>query len=165
MMKRTMAALLTICIGTIALADTRAPTNTPTTEGESTAETLRQLERDWAVAIKTGDGERIGRILGADWIEVSNDGRKLTREQLIAGVKSGRVKVESIEFGPLDVKVLGDVAVVQGSHVEESTANGQHVSGEVVWMDVFANRNGKWVVVRSQSAARVEVASRPRWPI
>jgi len=165
MIKSTVGALLTICIGAIALADTRVPTNTPIAEGESTAETLKQLERDWAVAIKAGDGEQIGRILGDDWIEVSNDGRKLTREQLIAGVKSGRVKVESIEFGPLDVKVLGDVAVVQGSHVEKSTTNGQRISGEVVWMDVFANRNGKWVVVRSQSAARVEVASRPRWPI
>jgi ketosteroid isomerase-like protein len=156
MMKRTVGALLTICIGALALADTRVP---------STAETLKQLERDWAVAIKAGDGEQVGRILGDDWVEVSNDGRKLTKEQLIAGVKSGRVKVESIEFGPMDVKVLGDVAVVQGSHVEKSTANGQRISGEVVWMDVFANRDGNWVVVRSQSAARVEVASRPRWPI
>jgi ketosteroid isomerase-like protein len=156
MMKRTVGALLTICIGALALADTRAP---------STAETLKQLERDWAVAIKAGDGEQVGRILGDDWVEVSNDGRKLTKEHLITGVKSGRVKVESIDFGPMDVKVLGDVAVVQGSHVETSTKNGQRISGEVVWMDVFANRDGKWVVVRSQSAARVEVASRPRWPI
>jgi len=165
MMKKAVGTLLTICIGAIALADTRAPTNTPKTDAESTAETLKQLERNWAAAMKTGDGEQIGRILGEDWIEVSNDGRKLTKEQLVSGVKSGRVKVESIEFGPLDVKVLGDAAVVQGSHVERSTTNGQSISGEVIWMDVFANRNGKWVVVRSQSAARVELASRLRWPI
>ena len=165
MMKKTVGALLTICIGAIALADTRALTNTPKTESASTAETLKQPERDWAGAMKTGDSALIGRILGDDWVEVSNDGRKLTKEQVIAGVKSGPVKVESIEFGPMDVKVLGDVAVVQGSHVETSTTNGQRVSGEVVWMDVFANRNGKWVVVRSQSAARVESAPRLRWPI
>ena len=165
MMKKTVGALLTICIGAIALADTRALTNTPKTESASTAETLKQLERDWAGAMKTGDSALIGRILGDDWVEVSNDGRKLTKEQVIAGVKSGPVKVESIEFGPMDVKVLGDVAVVQGSHVETSTKNGQRIIGEVVWMDVFANRNGKWVVVRSQSAARVESAPRLRWPI
>lgn len=164
-MKRTVGALVAICIGALALADTRAPTKPPISEGESTAETLKELERQWAGAIKAGDSERIGRILGEDWIEVSNDGKKLTRAQLIPGVKSGRVKVESIEFGPFEVKVLGDVAVVQGSHVEMSTTNGQRTRGEVVWMDVFANRDGKWVVVRSQSAARVEVASRPRWPI
>lgn len=157
MMKKAVKVLLIICMGGIALADTRAP--------PSTADAVKQLEQDWADAMKTGDGEQIGRILGDDWIEVSNDGRKLTRNQLIAGVKSGRVKVESIELGPLDVKVLGDVAVVQGSHVERSTTNGQPTSAEVVWMDVFANRNGKWVAVRSQSAARVELASRLRWPI
>jgi hypothetical protein len=83
----------------------------------------------------------------------------------MAGITSGRVKVESIELGPLDVKLLGDVAVVQGSHIEKSTMYGQHSSAEVVWMDVFANRGGKWVVVRSLAAARSEEASRPRWPI
>jgi len=124
-----------------------------------------QLERDWAVAIKAGDSDKVAVILADDWIEFSNDGRKLTKGQLIASLKSGRVKVESIEFGPLEVKVLGDVAVVQGSHVEESTTNGRNTSAEVVWMDVFAKRDGKWVVVRSQSAARAEAASGPRWPI
>ena len=156
-MKKTMGVLLIAGIGAVALADTQAP--------PSTVETLKQLERNWADALKTGDGEQIRQILGDDWIEVSNDGRKLTKEQLIAGVKSRQVKVDSIEFGPLDVKVLGDAAVVQGSHVERTTTNGQRTGGEVVWMDVFANRNGKWVVVRSQSAARVELASRLRWPI
>jgi ketosteroid isomerase-like protein len=156
-MRKTVGALLTLCIAAIALADTRAPA--------STAETLKQLERDWAEAMRVGDGEQIGRILGDDWVEVTSDGRRLTREQVIAGVKSSRMKVDSIEFGPLDVKVLGDVAVVQGSHVERSTRNGERSSAEMVWMDVFANRNGKWVVVRSQSAARVEAVSRLRWPI
>jgi ketosteroid isomerase-like protein len=164
-MKRIVGPLLTVCIGALALADTRAPTNTPITEGESTAETLKQLERDFAVAIRAGDVEKVGRMLDDDWVEFSNDGKKVTKEQLIADVKSGRVKVESIEFGPMDVKVLGDVAVVQGSHVERTTMNGERSSEEVVWMDVFANRGGRWVAVRSQSAARVEVASRPRWPI
>lgn len=163
-MKRTVGALMSIFIAALALADTQA-SKPPKPEGDSTVEALKELEREWAVAIKAGDGEHIGRILGDDWIEVSNDGKKLTKGQLIAGVKSGRVKVESIDFGPLDVKLLGDVAVVQGSHVENSTANGQRTRGEVVWMDVFANRDGKWVVVRSESAARIEVASRPRWPI
>jgi ketosteroid isomerase-like protein len=164
-MKRTVAALLTLCIGALAGADTGAATNAPATADAGTAETLKQLERDWTVAIKVGDSERLGRILGDDWIEVSNDGRKLTKQQLLTGVKNGRVKVDSIELGPMDVKVLGDAAVVQGSHVEKTTRNGEPTSVEVVWMDVFANREGKWVVVRSQSAARSEMPSRPRWPI
>jgi ketosteroid isomerase-like protein len=165
-MKRTLGALLTLGVCALALAD--APTPPASTAGaqtESTAATLKRLERDWTIAMQTGDAERIGGILGDDWVEVSGDGRKVTKERLLAGIKSGRVKVESIELGPLDVKVLGDVAVVQGSHVEKSTTNGERTSVEVIWMDVLANRSGKWVVVRSQSSARSEEASRPRWPI
>jgi ketosteroid isomerase-like protein len=163
-MKRLVAALFTMCIVALALADTRIAV-----EGERTAESLKQLERDWTDAEKAGDVEKIGRIVADDWTGVDNDGRKLTKEQLIAHIKSGRNKTESVELGPMDVKVLGDAAVVQGSDTETGTANGEHTSVEIIWMDVFANREGKWVCVRSQFArahsAQAEMASRPRLPI
>jgi ketosteroid isomerase-like protein len=162
-MKRLFGALLTIGIGALTLADTRLATG-----GEGTVETLTQLERDWADAEKAGDSEKIGRIVADDWIGVDNDGRKLTKEQLIARLKSGSAKAESIELGPMDVKILGNTAVVQGSDIEIGTMNGKHTSVEIIWMDVFANRDGKWVCVRSQSAKAQSggagTASRPRWP-
>jgi ketosteroid isomerase-like protein len=67
-------------------------------------------------------------------------------------MKSGTAKLESFEFGPMDVKVLGSVAVVQGSNTEKSTtSDGKVSSGKYAWMDVFVKRGGKWVIVRSQS--------------
>ena len=163
-MKRLVGAMFAMCIGALALADARIAT-----EGQRTAETLKQLERDWADAEKAGDSEKIGRIVADDWTGVDNDGRKLTKEQLIAHIKSRKDKTASVELGPMDVKVLGDAAVVQGSDTEKGTANGEHTSVQIIWMDVFANRDGKWVCVRSQFArahsAQVEMASRPRLPI
>jgi hypothetical protein len=50
------------------------------------------------------------------------------------------------------VKVLGNVAVVQGGDTEKSTIGGKDTSGQWVWMDVFEKRDGKWLAVRSQSA-------------
>jgi len=52
----------------------------------------------------------------------------------------------------MEVKVLGNVAVVQGSHTEKSTTNGKDTSGKWIWTDVFVKRDGKWLIVRSQSA-------------
>lgn len=71
---------------------------------------------------------------------------------MLADVKSGASKVETFAFGPMDVKVLGNVAVVQGSDTEKSTSAGKDSSGKYLWMDVFVKRDGKWVAVRSQTA-------------
>jgi ketosteroid isomerase-like protein len=168
-MKRLVGGLFTMCIAALALADTRTVVSIEAPEAERTAQILKQLEQDWIDAEKTGDSEKLGRIVADDWTGVDNDGRRQTKEQLIARIKSDRDKTESIELGPMEVKVLGDAAVVQGSDIEMGTTSGKQASVKIIWMDVFANRDGKWVCVRSQSAraqsGAVGTASRPRWPI
>jgi len=163
-MTRLVGALLTLCVGALALADTRIPVSTRATTGECTTEILKQLERDWADAENVGDRDKIARIVADDWSGFENDGSKLTKEQLIARIDSGRVKASSVEFGPMEVKVLGDVAIVQGTVITRSAAGGKDTTRSQVWMDVFTKRDGKWVAVRSQSA-QAETHSRLRWPI
>jgi hypothetical protein len=48
---------------------------------------------------------------------------------MLADLKSGTQKLESFEFGHMDVKVLGKAAVVQSSGTEKSSAGGQDTSG------------------------------------
>lgn len=50
--------------------------------------------------------------------------------------------------------VLGNVALVQGTTTERSSADGVDSSSKFIWMNVFANRGDKWVVVRSQAGKR-----------
>ena len=82
---------------------------------------------------------------------VGTDGKE-TKKDLLADIKSGGSKIESFDFGPIDVKVLGSVAIAQGSDTEKSTTKGKDSSGKWVWMDVFVKRDGKWVAVRSETA-------------
>ena len=49
----------------------------------------------------------------------------------------------------MDVKVLGNVAVVQGSDTDKSSYGGKDTSGKYVWTDVYVKRGGKWQAVRS----------------
>ena len=116
------------------------------------SQTIKQLEHDWVDAAKAGDRNRLSQLLADDWTGIGYDGSKETKQSLLADMKSGASKLESFEFGPMDVKVLGNVAVVQGSDTEKSTANRKYTSGKWVWMDVFVKRDGKWLAVRSQSA-------------
>jgi uncharacterized protein (TIGR02246 family) len=116
----------------------------------SVSQAVQQLEKDWAAAQQAGDTDKLGQILADDWTAWGPEGKKFTKAQLVSAVKTGKMKVESMEFGSMDVKVLGSVAVVQGSDTEKSTNDGKDSSGKYVWTDVFAKRDGKWVAVRSQ---------------
>lgn len=120
-------------------------------EAAAISETVQKLEHDWTEAEKTGDMAKLGEIVAVDWKGLEPDGSVMTRRELMSDIKSGASKVESYEFGPMDVKVMGRVAVVQGSDTEKSTTRGKDTSGRWVWTDVFVNRDGKWVAVRSQA--------------
>jgi len=118
----------------------------------ATADAIKKLEQDWLDAAKASDADRLGAILADDWRGLDSDGRAESKKSYIENYKSGKSKLESFDFGAMDVKVLGTVAVVQGSDTEKSSADGQDTSGKYYWMDVFANRKGKWVVVRSMTS-------------
>jgi hypothetical protein len=49
----------------------------------------------------------------------------------------------------MNVQVLGDVAVVQASVMEERIRDGKDTRGEFVFMDLLKKRAGTWVIVRT----------------
>ena len=145
-----VALLVCACVGLL-LARTPASGVARQAKGMSVAQTVKQVEHDWLEAEKASDVGRLGQIIADDWIGI-HDTQRMTKQSYLASVKSGSTKIESFEMGPMDVKVLGNVAVVQGSDTEKSITNGKDSSGKYMWMDVFVKRGGKWVAVRSQIA-------------
>jgi len=148
-MKKFAGTILLICV-CVGLALAKAQTQAP--KAASTAESVKQLEKDWLEAEKAGDTDKLNQILGDDWVAIGLDGKTETKQEFLANLKSGQMKMESFEMGPMQVKMVGGAAVVQGSDTEKSTSNGKDSSGKYVWMDVFAKRDGKWMAVRSQTA-------------
>jgi ketosteroid isomerase-like protein len=150
-MKRLLTAVLMTCAAMgLAFADT--PSATAPAKSASTSDSIKQIEHDWTEATIAGDFDKVSQIIADDWAGISFDGSKMTKQGFLADLKSGKDKAQSVEIGPMDVKVLGNVAIVQGSDTEKSITNGKDSSGKWVWMDVFVKRDGKWVAVRSQAA-------------
>lgn len=154
-MNKIIGTMLLVCAGAgsvYAQAPMAATPAAPAAKAPSVSQTIKQLEQDWVDAIKANDWDKLNQILADDWVALGFTGKKETKQSLEADFKSGKDKLESITIGPIDVKVLGNVAVAQGSDTEKSTTDGKDTSGKWVWMDVFVKRDGKWVAVRSQAA-------------
>jgi ketosteroid isomerase-like protein len=148
MKKLAGVMLLIVAFAGLAFAqDNMAPAKSP-----SAADSVKQLEKDWLAAEKAGDADALSRIIADDWIGLGPDGKTLDKKEYIESWKSGKNKMTSSEVGPITVKVMGNIAVTQGSDTEKSTFEGKDSSGKYVWMDVFEKSGGKWQVVRSQYA-------------
>jgi len=139
------AVLALVCVGLIVAFLPKASST------DASADTFKQLEQDFGDAIKGADIVNLNQILADDWASLGRSGIS-TKESFFTDLKSGKYKLESFEIGPLDVKMLDNVAVVIGSVTERTTTNGKDSSGKSVWMDVFTKRGDKWVLVRSHSA-------------
>lgn len=147
---KTLAVTTVLVLALAGFVLARPQLSTP--KAPSTAQTLQQIERDWVAAAKAGDAEKVGSYLAEDWEDIQPDGTRQTKQGEMADLKSGAMKLDSIELGPMYVKVMGNVAVVQGSDTEKSSYKDKDTSGKWVWMDVFEKQGGNWLAVRSQEA-------------
>jgi ketosteroid isomerase-like protein len=116
-------------------------------------ETVTKVERDMGDAMVAVDIDKLSQIYADDWASVSG-GKIMTKVGVLDYIKSGKNKLVSYEFGPMDVQVVGDVAVAQGRVSEKRIRDGKDVAGEGVYMDLLKKRAGKWEVVRSAGAMK-----------
>jgi hypothetical protein len=119
--------------------------------GDGAEQAIIQMEKDWAEAAMKHDASPLERIIADDWIGINWDGAKGTKAEVIADVKTGNLKVDSITFDPITVRFFGDTAVATGGDTEKSQYKGKDSSGHLLWTDVYVKRNGRWQAVASQA--------------
>ena len=112
---------------------------------------LKQIENDWTDAAKAKNADKLSEILADSWAAIEWDGKTVDKAKALADLKAPGNSLDSIEMGPMKVRIFGNTAVVTGSDTEKSMENGKDTSGKYLWMDVFVKQNGKWRAVASQS--------------
>ena len=119
------------------------------TQDPMAVESIKQFEQEVGDAMVARNIEKLNQTYADDWVTIGSSGEIFTKEGLLDDFKSGNHKLVSFETGPMDVRVLGDVAVVQASVHEKRIQDGKDISGEFVFMDLLEKRAGKWVIVRT----------------
>lgn len=112
---------------------------------------LVALERAYARALIDKDREFLMRFYAPDW-RGGNWMGFWTKSRMLRSLLDDRYVVKRMDVHDLRVRVMGDVAVVQGYDDETTSMGGRDTSGRWVFTDVFERRDGRWVAVASHTS-------------
>lgn len=151
-MKRIFViAALAITASSVALGQTTNKTSDANHEAE---QEVRKTHSERLKALATSNVSTLDRIVGEDLVYISPVGKVQTKAEIVNDLKSGALKVSSIEPGDTNVRVYGNTAVVTYLTVSKFVDNGKEYNNQIRSTSVYVKRDGRWQLV-SQQMTRV----------
>jgi hypothetical protein len=141
---------LGVCAAALALAvvSAEAAAQRPV---QSAQQILEQLERDWIEALQTNNVAFIDSVLAPEFVATYGDGTRADKKRELQMVKDFNQQVDEWIVDEFIIKVFGNTAVVWFTQRMTGPVQGKPTQIVSRYMDVFVNRDGKWLCVGSQS--------------
>ncbi|MEN3332059.1 MAG: peptidylprolyl isomerase [Blastocatellia bacterium] len=150
-MKRILIAVLFITfIAALAVAQSkgrRAGGNRAKPRAGGVEQSLIDVARQWAEALKNGDQEKLKRMLADNFIFTDDESNVYDKAKYLEASKA--VQVESYHLDDLAACVEGNAGVVTGRWTGKVIVNGKHGGGAARFTDTYVKRAGRWVVLAS----------------
>ena len=108
---------------------------------------LYRLESVWNDAHVKGDADTLDRLWANDLVVTVAAMPVMNKADALAMVRSSRMPFTKYETSELNVKRLGDAAVVTGRLTRERTMNGKTVTDNWRFTKVYTASDGRWRVV------------------
>jgi ketosteroid isomerase-like protein len=166
----TSALFLTCCV---AFAQSQAPANaqsapsssTPnsvTTTEETTVSQFQKIEDNWSNAVNQHDQYGLENVLSPLFVDVAANGDITTRNQQVAQVIGGDDKTVWLTQKVITVRMLGDIAVANGTYTLHHKVDSAVVDEKGVFTHVFQRLHDRWVCVNSQRTSLKQENSNPK---
>jgi hypothetical protein len=137
-------ALLVATIHGAGLATQEKGTESPPEEA------VRALEIKRGDALLHADTTALSRMVADEFVEVSRFGQLRTKADNIRDIASGDLKLTSVKYDDLTVRIYGDMAVLVGVADNTGTFRGAPFSGKIRYSRIFVRRDGRWQAVLMQ---------------
>jgi uncharacterized protein (TIGR02246 family) len=111
---------------------------------------LIALNRDYVQSVQQGDVRRFEEILAQDFVCSNPDGSLVDRDGFLAQT-ARPVTIADLEAHDVDVRVLGDVALIH-ARTTYTLPDGRQGAGR--YTDVWARRDGRWLAVAAHVTRR-----------
>jgi ketosteroid isomerase-like protein len=111
---------------------------------------FQKIEDAWADAINLRDQYALELVLSPLFVDVAASGDITTRNQQLAQLITGEDKTLHLEQRVITVRMLGDIAVANGTYVMHHKAGSVEKDEKGVFTHVFERAHSGWVCINSQ---------------
>ena len=111
---------------------------------------FQKIEDSWADAVNRRDQYGLELVLSPLFVDISASGDVTTRNQQVVQVISGDDKTIYFTQKVITVRMLGDIAVVNGTYTLHHKANSGPVDEKGIFTHVFERARGGWLCINSQ---------------
>jgi len=118
---------------------------------KSDQQLLIEMERAWDAAFERQDAKFIATLLADEFIATYGDGTRGDRAKELSLATDFNQQVDSRRLDEFIVKTYGNTAVVWFTQHLVGPVKGRPVEVTYRYVDVWVNRDGRWLCVASQS--------------
>ena len=147
--QRRPHAVVTIALLILMVPGTRLAAQGPAA-GSTPEDSVRALETGRGQALLRADTAALSRMVADEFTEISRLGTVRTRVDNIRDIASGDLRLTSVRYDSLMVRIYGNTAVLQGIADNTGTFRGFPFSGRIRYTRVFVRRDGRWQAVAMQ---------------
>jgi ketosteroid isomerase-like protein len=117
---------------------------------------MQQVEDRWAEAITKRDQYALELVLAPQYIGISASGDVVTRNQQISHLFVKNEGPQSLEQKVINVRVVGEVAIVNGTYVMSWKGEKGPVLEKGIFTHVYERVRNNWVCLNSQRTVVAE---------
>ena len=144
-------------------APAAAVPNNVTSDESPAIQQFQKIEDSWSSAVNGRDQYALELVLSPLFVDVSASGDITTRNQQVAQVITGEDKTMHMDQRVITVRMLGDIAVVNGTYALHHKVSTAEANEKGVFTQVFERAHGSWLCINSQrTLLRADSNARPK---
>jgi hypothetical protein len=149
------SVFLLSCCAVVAQSPASAPASAAAKPAVTSAESpeireFQKIEDTWSNSVNQRDQYSLELVLSPLFVDVSASGDITTRNQQLAQLITGEDKAMHIDQKVITVRMLGDIAVANGTYLLHHKVSSALVDEKGVFTHVFERMRGGWVCINSQ---------------
>lgn len=115
---------------------------------------FQKIEDQWSTAVTHQDQFTLETILAPSFVDISSTGETSTLNEQVADLfEKGVPHAQTLEQKVDSVRVIEDVAIVDGTYAETTKLNGVLRDEQGVYSHIYQRLHNVWMCVQSQRTA------------